>query len=106
MPHSTQNPGAMAMLRFLNNTAGAAVLLADGRPIIGPVRAGSVSPWHQIEAAAVTFTIDAVGDGPVVTQRVEGGARYTLTARAALHSESTIRITREAEPAPAIAEQQ
>jgi hypothetical protein len=104
MSHPTELPGTTATIRFLNNTAARAALLANGNPLFGDVEAGRVTPWREVEAHAVTFTLGAAGDGPFVTQRIEEGAHYTVTARAAPQSEATLRIVREAESASAIGE--
>ena len=99
MPHLIPTGDDRATIRFLNNTAARATLHADGAPVTGTVEAGSVTPYHPIDAESVALSLGPTGEGPVVIRRLESGGRYTVTARAAPQCEPTLRITREAEPA-------
>lgn len=95
-PRAAEEPDAMA--RFVNNTPGPATLRANGETLFSDVSAGQVTEYAQVSDSSVTFSLDIrdrPGDSVSVTQKIEEGARYTLTAKVDLEGRPTLSVARE-----------
>lgn len=92
-----------AMVRFINNTPGHASVAIGGKSVFLGIPTGKVTDYAVVSRPLVAFTLttaDPVGDPVTIDQRIEDGARYTLTAKVTLDGTARLVVTREEQPAP------
>lgn len=95
---------ATAMVRFVNNTPGTATLNANGEALFENIATGTVTKYAQLADTSATFTLvipDQPGEPPVVTQKIEDGASYTVTARNGMEGKPELTVAKDETPNPA-----
>lgn len=90
---------AKASVRFTNNLTSTATISTNGTMLFRDVAPATTTEWGSVADSLVVFTVTVPGEGNTpgtVSQAIEEGGRYTVTADPGPEGVPTLKVTREA----------
>ncbi len=96
--HEVINP-ATASVRFTNSLTSTATIGANGTILFRDVAPATTTEWGSVNDSMVVFTVTVPGEGntpATISQTIEDGAQYTVTADPGPEGVPMLKVKREA----------
>ncbi len=90
---------AKASVRFTNNLTSTATISTNGTLLFRDVAPATTTEWGSVNDSIVVFTVTVPGEGnapATVSQTIEDGAGYTVTAEPGTKGVPMLSVKREA----------